>query len=274
MIKTTGISDFHAADINFSNISCVKQYWHNKETFSYLEVPRNNSGIILTTHCNIHYYFSDGTFLELPKRSVLILPAQSSYSVEVDLLSKQQLSSITINFDMFDNNFNPITFDNPYILMYKNVTDNIEKQFLNTADSYINIAKNTFLLKSNLFRLLHTLMLSPEHNNLSGTHSISTAINYIENNLNSQISVSTLAKLCATSESSLRRNFKSIIGMSPIEYMNKLKIQKAQQLLEIPEVTINTLCEQLNFYDTSYFYKLFKRYTNTTPIQYRKQYLK
>lgn len=274
MKKNITFSEINDTEILFTNISCIKQAWSDKETFSYLETPRNNSGIILATHCNINYYFSTGKRIQLPKDSVMILPKDINYSVEIDLPKPQQTSSVTINFDMFDKNFDSLTFKEPKILIERKTPNDIHEIFNDIADTYIASAKNTFLLKSKLYHLIHTLISTVENRHFSHkNNTVYKAVNYIENNLNEQISVPALARLCTTSEATLRHNFKAITGMSPIEYMNALKIRKAQQLLQIPEITVNTICEQLNFYDTSYFYKLFKRHTNMTPIQYRKQFL-
>lgn len=275
MLKKVDISEFNTTDITFSNINCLKQSWHDNETYSHLDNPRAESALVLTVHCNIYYNFSDGEYIELPRNSVFFLPQNSRYFLKTTLPEQLPHSCITINFDIHDSNFFPITLKKPHIFMYKNATDDIKKQFLNLADSYLNSTNNTLSLKSQLYQIVHTLIQSSESNSFTPdrNNSVYAAINYIENNLNEQISVSELAKLCTTSEATLRRHFKNEVGMSPIEYMNTLKIKKAQQLLKLPEFTVSTLCEQLNFYDTSYFYKLFKRHTNMTPIQYRKQFL-
>ena len=272
LIEKINLSDLNSKDITLSDIACIKQAWHDKETYSYLHTPRKNSGLMLTLHCNIRYYFSDGTEIKVPKNSIMLLSENSSYHVEVELLESCSVSSITINFNISDEKSNPITFKNSHILMYENVPSDICDLFSDLSDNYINSAKNMLTLKSKLYELLNRLILSTANENMQSDTKIPVypAIQYIENNLNKQISISELSKLCAVSESTLRRNFKTAVKMSPVDYMNKLKIQKAKQLLKIPEITINSLCEQLNFYDTSYFYKLFKKHTGTTPIEYRK----
>lgn len=58
--------------------------------------------------------------------------------------------------------------------------------------------------------------------------------------------------------------------MPPIEYINRLKIEKSKAMLNTTEATMDIICEMLNFYDPSYFNKLFKKFTGITPSQYRK----
>lgn len=166
----------------------------------------------------------------------------------------------------------PVTFNEPKILIYKYATEELYNKFINLADNYISSANNMLTLKSSLCGILNSLVYSDSNPSglLNADNPIYPAVRYIENNLNKQISVSELAGICALSESTLRRNFKTFVGMSPIDYINKLKINKAKQLLEFPEVTIASICEQLSFYDASYFYRLFKRHSGMTPVRYRK----
>ena len=99
--------------------------------------------------------------------------------------------------------------------------------------------------------------------------SIYPAIKYIEENLNTAFSISDLSKKCAMSDATFRRAFSRFMNCSPARYINSLKIKKAQQMLKIPEMSVNSICEQLNFYDVAYFYKVFKKTTGTTPIKFR-----
>lgn len=268
MLKIINFSEMCAGDACISNISCIKQSWHHKQTYSYSDTPRKSTGLVLALYCSINYHFPNGEIITLPPGSVILLPENSSYYVEIELPSSADISSITINFNISDEV--PVTFNEPQILIYKNASKEIIKLFSTLADCYISTS-NSLLIKSKLYQLLNVLAVSADKNviNLDTNAPIYSAVKYIENNLNRQISASELAKLCAVSESTLRRSFKAAIGMSPIDYINSLKIKKAKQLLNFPEVTISSLCEQLNFYDASYFYKLFRRYTGMTPIQYR-----
>lgn len=272
MLKTVNFTELCRSDVSVFNISCIKQSWHHKQTYSYSDTPRKSTGLVLTLYCTINYYFSNGGKIILPPGSVMLLPENSSYFVEVELPKVCSTSSITINFNLNDGQ--PLTFSEPQILIYKNASREIIKLFSALADCYISTS-NSLLIKSRLYQLLNTLALSADKEliNLDINAPIYSAVEYIENNLNQQISAAELAKLCAISEATLRRSFKAAVGMPPIDYINSLKIKKAKQLLKFPEVTISSLCEQLGFYDASYFYKLFKRYTGTTPIQYRNSVL-
>ena len=97
-------------------------------------------------------------------------------------------------------------------------------------------------------------------------------IDYIENNLSYDISVKELAKLCNMSASNFRRIFTKYSGVSPMEYKNILRIAKAKELLRNTNISITEIAEQLGFYDSSYFTKVFYKKCAYKPGEYRKRY--
>lgn len=96
------------------------------------------------------------------------------------------------------------------------------------------------------------------------------AISYINSHYTEQFSVPQLAKQCALSESVYRRRFRQLTGLSPVQYINQLKIEKACQLLQSDDISHQQISEFLNFYSVSYFYRVFKSVTGQTPGEYRK----
>ncbi|MBQ2118450.1 MAG: helix-turn-helix domain-containing protein, partial [Clostridia bacterium] len=65
-----------------------------------------------------------------------------------------------------------------------------------------------------------------------------------------------------------RARFKQFSGgLSPSEYRNRLRVRKAQELLSSSLWTTDLIAETLGFYDTSHFYRIYKKYTGKTPKQ-------
>ncbi len=65
---------------------------------------------------------------------------------------------------------------------------------------------------------------------------------------------------------------KDVLGISSGELIRNRIILEAKRLLVNKELTINEITYLLNFKDSSYFVKFFKKYTNFTPDQFRKQF--
>lgn len=94
--------------------------------------------------------------------------------------------------------------------------------------------------------------------------------NNIERTPQSNISVSELAEQCGLSETSLRTKFRQYTGgMNPIDYRNSLRISKAKELLSATTSSVEMIAETLGFYDSSYFIKVFKHFSDVTPNEYR-----
>ena len=270
-MKKISYSEINNTDIIISNVVCVNQAWKDTDTYTFDRTNRASTGLVLWLHASGIYTFPNGTKFHAPPYSVVTIPEESKYSLVVNVPTPVPYADILINFNIYDSDFTPLTLDFS-VLTPKKLPKEVEELFSEISDIYLNSVNNILTIKSKLYRLINRLSALTYNETLqfNANDPVYAAVSYIENNLSEQISISGLSKLCATSEATLRRKFKTSIGMSPIEYTNKLKIEKSKQLLKIPEVSINSLCEQLNFYDASYFYKLFKRETGMTPLQYRK----
>ena len=114
---------------------------------------------------------------------------------------------------------------------------------------------------------------NPDSTNATNTP-ISYVIEYIERNLNEDISLKKLSSISSMSTTSLYRFFKRELGMSPIEFILKEKVKCAKKLLKNPGIQINEVCYLSGFENANYFSRLFKKYEGITPKQYQLLYVK
>lgn len=96
--------------------------------------------------------------------------------------------------------------------------------------------------------------------------------NYIYNNRYEKISHEDVANIAELSPSYFSVLFKKEIGLSVSEYIQKVKIDEAKNLLEYTNTPLSEICSLLNFSDQSYFTKVFKKHTKMTPKQYKENY--
>ncbi len=90
--------------------------------------------------------------------------------------------------------------------------------------------------------------------------------------LDDDISVGFLAEQCGTSERNLLRHFKAHYGCSPLEYIQRLRVERAKALLETTHLGFEEVVERCGYRDASSFRKLFKRATSLTPNDYRERF--
>ena len=98
------------------------------------------------------------------------------------------------------------------------------------------------------------------------------AEHFLMHELHREISVVRLAEHCGTSERSLLRHFRSHLGVTPLEYIQRLRVERAKALLETTHLSFDEVVERCGYSDSASFRKLFKRATAMTPGDYRERY--
>jgi AraC-like DNA-binding protein len=73
------------------------------------------------------------------------------------------------------------------------------------------------------------------------------------------------------SKSYLCRIFKEVTGLTVQDYINIHSVKRAQQLLEQIDLSIADISHILGYSSLTYFGRVFKKYTETTPLKYRKK---
>lgn len=154
-------------------------------------------------------------------------------------------------------NSNPSTYDNTPTLI-QNIIKNKQRAFHNKVASWGII----YMLIS---RFLKDARLKESGND----NRIINVVNFIRKNVNRNIDIDTLAGLCCLSKDHFIRLFKSEMKTTPLQYIVKKKIEKAQLLLITKDVTIKEVAYMLGYDNYSYFIKLFKKQTGVTPQAYK-----
>lgn len=99
---------------------------------------------------------------------------------------------------------------------------------------------------------------------------VKTLRDYIDIHYMEDISLNSMAKYFSYSPSHLIRCFNQAYQISPMQYLKKLRIKKAAQLLLNSDSSIQSIGEKVGLSTPSYFIREFKKETGMTPAQYRK----
>ena len=95
---------------------------------------------------------------------------------------------------------------------------------------------------------------------------------FIEQNFQQPIQVSSLAAMANITPRTLNRRFQASVAMRPVEYIQAVRIEQAKRLLELGDVSIKSLADQVGYDDISSFTRLFKRATELTPKEYQDKF--
>lgn len=103
---------------------------------------------------------------------------------------------------------------------------------------------------------------------------VKSAQYYIENNITKKISVDYLAKENGLSKRNFERRFKKATSNTPVEYIQRVKIEYAKKNLETGRKNINDVMYEVGYADRKAFRTTFKKITGLLPLEYRKKYNK
>ncbi|QDK78739.1 helix-turn-helix domain-containing protein [Spirosoma sp. KCTC 42546] len=107
-----------------------------------------------------------------------------------------------------------------------------------------------------------------------GDELVCKAQSYIEENLSERISFEELASQLAISRRNFDRRFIKATGNTPVEYLQRVKVEVAKNNLEKGRKTIFEVMNDVGYSDDKAFREVFKRITGVSPLDYRAKYTK
>ena len=106
----------------------------------------------------------------------------------------------------------------------------------------------------------------------SSSKIILSAVKYINDHYNENISLTDVANAIHISKNYLCDLFKKEMNVTFIDYVTNLRIEKAKYLLSHSDKKMYEISEEVGYNDYAYFSQIFKRHTGTTLSAYRKQH--
>lgn len=127
-----------------------------------------------------------------------------------------------------------------------------------------------------LHALLASFVLLPQYRHISMVrHSevsfANRVIHFMQENVNKHLSLDDIAQNFHYSPSHLSMLFRRDVGISPITYFIRLKIQKACQYIELTNMKLSDIAVVMGFGDAAYFTRTFQKVMGMSPSEYREQ---
>lgn len=161
------------------------------------------------------------------------------------------------------------TLENPF--MPKNIINNeIKNLFFMLHDEFTK-CNNKYVIKGLLYTILGKLDKYFILKNSSSSYSNATQnlLKYIEVHYQDNISLESIAKDLGFSKFYISRIFSKKIGYQFNDYINRLRINKAQKLLSETDLSITTIALECGFESQRNFNRIFKKLTLLTPTEFR-----
>ncbi|MFY9135382.1 MAG: AraC family transcriptional regulator [Bacillota bacterium] len=150
------------------------------------------------------------------------------------------------------------------------------KRILNTIQSEINVRQQNSSLLIRL--MLEQMAILAQREQLAYTSVPQAAgtllkiTEYIDQHLTVALSVEDLSGYFGYTRGHVWRLFSEKLGVSPVQYINRRRIQESKNLLLTTDHSISTIAQMVGFSHPSYFIRLFRRDTGVTPRDYRRRH--
>lgn len=108
------------------------------------------------------------------------------------------------------------------------------------------------------FRLL-------KERNATGSDLLHQAAEYLRRNFSAELRVADLAARFGFSEGYFYRAFKRRLGVTPVEYLTRLRVEQAQKLLQHSSMSIARVARLVGYRDPLYFSRIYRKWTGHPP---------
>lgn len=229
----------------------------NNEAIKWLKNQRQK-GTEIAAYCI-------GVFL-LAKTGLLDGKTCSTHWESVDQLQKMfpdvrvQSEKIITEFDGIYTSGGAYAFTNLAIYLIEKYGTR-ELAILTSKAFMIDVDKND--------QSLFMIFTGQKHHN---DHMILAVQELIEKNYADNISIENLASMKAVSRRTLERRFRSATGNSMIQYLQRVRIERAKKTLELKTSSVNDAMFSVGYNDSKAFREVFKKYVGISPSEYKKKF--
>lgn len=81
--------------------------------------------------------------------------------------------------------------------------------------------------------------------------------------------VAAMVEVSQLPERSFMRRFREATGLTPLDYVQALRLEEAKQMLEMGDLSVEAIANEIGYEDASFFGRMFRRKVGMTPAQYR-----
>ncbi|MGE4286855.1 MAG: helix-turn-helix domain-containing protein [Phycisphaerae bacterium] len=106
---------------------------------------------------------------------------------------------------------------------------------------------------------------------LHGIRRFEAVLEHVQQNMDAQLSVPELAAIAGLSPTYFSNLFSRLIGEAPVQYINRRRIERAQELLLTTDEKLYAVAARVGMKDEYYFSRLFKKIVGISPDHYRRQ---
>lgn len=150
--------------------------------------------------------------------------------------------------------------------LYPEVAYNLSDSYIQHIEELNHIDSTNKLMEEIFIDFIERVVRS---NRSNYSKPINVCQEYIFNHLYEDLAVETIASHLNLSPSYLSSKFKEETGITLKKFIQQQRIEEAKRLIVFSDLSLSDISSLLNFFDQSYFVKVFKKYTGQTPKNFR-----
>lgn len=225
-----------------------------------------------------HYllYAQKGTLrLEAQGRRWVLPPSRAALIAAGKLVNVSILSNVTSSSVLFSKNF----VQKPKTVLSVFDVSPLARELIFECQSWGKDVRKLSPYAIKIFETLYSVILeladnpSPNSLPIPRREALRKAVEYTENNFSNSFSINDIAAVSGASSRSLARYFSTEFGMTWGEYLRRVRIMKAVELLAVTDTSITEIAYTIGYNSLSAFNSAFKDIMNINPSEYRKTFM-
>ena len=198
------------------------------------------------------YYIDDELLLTLEPGEAIFIPTGAVYYSEV--CKNMSSEGIYVDFTMRNENGQILVTDPFYVMRDERLGRRFESIVENRADK--------LRVKAEIYRLLSEFSSNADTDGLTANErAVRSVMLEIERHPELPVDTAKYAHDCCLSATGFRNIFKNCSGgLSPLEYRNRVRMERADELMSSGGFTVAQISDILGFYDTAHFYRTYRAY--------------
>lgn len=255
-----------------SEVLAKPQFWAARgNVYNAMGKPKVSHTLLWFKNCSATITDSMGNVLEFSRNQLAYMAKGLEYVVHFHGTDPSREDTLVIHFQLTDRQGQDIAAADRPMVCLNEVDSATALSITQMAQEYRNNMVCIPALQGELYKLLAEICKKQKRSITRDRYAcIRPGIRLLEKD--SDLTVSQIAQACGVSDCYFRRLFQQYSGESPMNFRQRLRIQRAKQLLLSDEqYSVGEVAQELRFSDIYHFSKTFKKFVGISPLKYIEQ---
>ena len=270
-MRLIDLTQLEAEDLCVSRIVLMSGIRTAKRTVDRSRTGRSMHGLLYIWEGEVEFLFDDGPKVTAKNGDLVVIPVASRYVMRY---VSEGTTFVLMNFKLTLGGVEEVSFSDRVAVVANDVADRRIAGIMAKLEMCSGSENSTavFRRKELAYRLFSVAFNNSVLRNLAGPKraGIVPGVLLLQQSYLENIPITRFAEACKMSVSSFRRQFAEAYGVSPVQYRNRLRIERARSLLSDGNCSVTEAAYACGFENLGYFCRYYKKLTGETPHETKK----